>query len=305
MEWWGISCYNTVNKERKLSIKMINYIFLILASFLFSMQFLFHKKFLEENGESMDTALKFTVWTSICSFLILLVQNKFHIAFSWFSFGISVAYVAVTVTSSYATVKSLSVVNLSLFSVCTMLGGMALPVLYGVLFKHEPFTGIKFICCVLMAVAMFLSVSDTKSQGKSAMLWYCLVFVLNGLDGVLATIHQNAGEINVDSRSFMCIKNILTMLTCVAWLLIRNKRLAKVSVRSVMTAGGYAALNSTGGLLMLTALLALPASVQYPIVTGGTMVFAALIGFFRKEPFTKKNAVALALSLLASVVIAL
>jgi len=253
----------------------------------------------------MDTALKFSVWTSVCSFVILLVQNKFHIAFSWFSFGISIAYVALTVTSSYAAVKSLCVVNLSLFSVCTMLGGMALPVLYGVLFHHEPFTGVKLLCCALMVVAMFLSVSDTKIGGKSALFWYCLVFILNGLDGVLATIHQNAGEINVDSRSFMCMKNILTVLTCLVWLLIRNKKLVAVSVRSVLTAGGYAVLNSTGGLLMLTALLALPASVQYPIVTGGTMVFAAVIGFFRKESFTKKNAVALALSLLASVVIAL
>ena len=68
---------------------------------------------------------------------------------------------------------------------------------------------------------------------------------------------------------------------------------------------GYAVFATTGNLLMLLAILHLPATVQYPIVTGGVIVLSAVADLIRKERVTPRTWVAVAVAFVASVVIAL
>ena len=52
------------------------------------------------------------------------------------------------------------------------------------------------------------------------------------------------------------------------------------------------------------ALLHIPASVQYPIVTGGTIVISTLIGLIRREKITKREILAAVVAFFATVVMA-
>ena len=66
----------------------------------------------------------------------------------------------------------------------------------------------------------------------------------------------------------------------------------------------YSVVNSVGNLLLLLALLHIPASVQYPIVTGGTIVISTLIGIMRKEKITRREIIAAVVAFVATVFMA-
>ena len=79
-------------------------------------------------------------------------------------------------------------------------------------------------------------------------------------------------------------------------LFVNPKKAVAASVFYGFASGG-------GNLLLLIALESLPASVQYPLVTGTTMAFSAFFGLCRKEKLTKRMALSVGLALVASVVV--
>jgi multidrug transporter EmrE-like cation transporter len=66
---------------------------------------------------------------------------------------------------------------------------------------------------------------------------------------------------------------------------------------------GYAVCNGIGNLFCQIALTTLPASVQYPIITGGVMVFSTLISLARQEPIGGKTYLAATLACLSTILI--
>lgn len=160
------------------------FLLLFLAAVLFASQFLFNQKFNEECGSTWHASLLFTLYTSVISFFAMLVINGFKLDFSYFSLSMATVYSAVSILYSYMSIKAFSVVNLSVYSVFAMLGGMLLPFLYGILFCNENISIGKILCCVLITVSLFITVSGGKKEGK---LYYVAVFILNGLVGVLST----------------------------------------------------------------------------------------------------------------------
>jgi multidrug transporter EmrE-like cation transporter len=59
---------------------------------------------------------------------------------------------------------------------------------------------------------------------------------------------------------------------------------------------GYGVLNKIGNFLLLIALAHLPASVQYPMVTGGVMICSTVICFFTHQKPGKREIASLVLS---------
>lgn len=68
---------------------------------------------------------------------------------------------------------------------------------------------------------------------------------------------------------------------------------------------GYGLINGGANLVALVALLHLPASVQYPLITGAVIVFSTLLGFFMGEKPTAKGIGAAALSFAAMLAVCL
>ena len=97
--------------------------------------------------------------------------------------------------------------------------------------------------------------------------------------------------------------NIISAIICGVWLLVKYKKIPLVKGKNLLYSSGYGALNGVGNLFLLIALSNLPASVQYPLVTGGVMVFSTIISILQKEKLTKKDYVATAVSFVASVLI--
>lgn len=276
-------------------MKMKDYIFVIIADLLFALQFLFNQQFRKRNGDGIDQTFTFSMYTNGISFLILLIINGFTLKINLISFIIALIYSVVILGYAYSGLKSFATANLSVYSIFAMLGGMILPFAYGVIFNNEGFSVSKAVCVVLIGVATALSFEKGKKNSKN-IKYYFAVFLLNGLVGVLSAIHQSKNGEAVDSGSFMETVNLCTFVICLAYHLIKNRKIPLLPIKEVGNLACYAACSGIGNLLCLIALINIPASVQYPIITGGVMVFSTLISIIRKEKPSAKTIIATAIA---------
>ncbi|MBQ3007322.1 MAG: hypothetical protein IJD78_07160 [Clostridia bacterium] len=276
------------------------YALLTVAALLFAMQFLFNQQFRKENGDGDDSTVIFAGYTHGISFLIMLLLSGFRLEFTWFSVLVAAIYAIVVLGYNYASLKSFATANLSVFSIYAMLGGMLLPLAYGVIFCDEELSIFKIFCIILIGIATSLSFEKSTTKGNN-LKYYLGVFILNGMVGVLSKIHQSNEALAVDSKSFMATVNACVFILCLAYQLIKNKKIAKISLKSLGSISGHAFCNGIGNLFCLIALVSLPASVQFPITTGGVMVFSTIISLIRKEKPSAKTLVSTAVAFVSTV----
>jgi multidrug transporter EmrE-like cation transporter len=181
---------------------------------------------------------------------------------------------------------------------------MALPTLAGIVFYSEELTPLKLLCLFLISFSVILGARRGKAD-RRAYFYYAAIFVLNGLVGVASKIHQSSDLPRVGSVSYMFWVGVMIFLVSGASLIVKDKRLPAPSAVLVVSAGGYGILNGIGNLLLLVALISLPASVQYPLVTGGVMVLSTVISALRREKLSRSELISSAIALAASILIAL
>lgn len=365
---------------------MIYYLFLILAAFLFAMQFIFTKAYRKINGDGVDSTLSlgFFAYAAIALFFFVkgcIAHGEVVFGFSVFTLLMTLAVAVVTLSCVYCGVKVLGVGNTSVYSVFMMTGSILLPCVTGLVFFGEKASVIRIAGIALMLVSVFLTVSGEKkgfAENPKAVLCYVAVFVLNGLIGVLFTVHQNYPELSayvnytdgkavVDNDVFMCWYGISTAaVTAVAMLALKIAKKAKkrksaevgelssneaqcvrsevalseerdnadadLSEEAALSAAqegtesrglksgarsgafkllvsiaigaGYGVFNGLGNYFIAvgTASDALGASVTFPVVNGGCILFSTLLGAaLYKEKLTVKSIVGLSLVIVATV----
>ena len=267
---------------------------LIVSAALFSVQFLFNQKFSQTRGDGIAPTLTFLAVCNTVSFFVMLILNGFQLQFSWFSFACAIGYCGVCLGYSYFSLKAFGQGDLSAFSVFAMLGGMLLPAVYGMLFAQEAVTWPKIACLGVILLALLLS-SDSKLK-KRNLLYYFAVFFFNGMVGVIAKAHQSAPQA-VDSNSFFARYCAISVALSGLWHLLLTGKIPTVGIKEGLFAGGYALCNGIGNLLCLIALTVLPASAQYPFITGGCICFSAVIGWSCGEKISARKILAVVISL--------
>lgn len=282
---------------------MIYYLMIVVSVCLFSSQFMFNSKYADENGNTWSASIKFSLYSSIFGFVALAVINKFNFDISLFSAIVAVVYSIICIGLSYSSIKAFAYANLSVYSVFAMIGGMILPFVYGII-SGEEFKLIRLVCCVLIAICVSLAINKQSSQ-KKAIKYYIAVFILNGMVGVVSKFHQSNLELCVDSGSFMMLTKVFTFIFCVVLILAQKGYDFSISKKSGVYAALCAVVNSVGNLLLLIALLHVPASVQYPIVTGGTIVVSTIFSLIRGDKVTRREIYAVGIAFVATIFMAL
>lgn len=292
-----------MNPYKGVSGITMYYLLVVIAVILFSLQFLFNQKFQQNRGESLKSALEFSLYKSIVIVVIMLFIGKFNVQITLFSVIMAAVYAASGIAMTAFSLKAFAVANLSVYSVFSMLGGMLLPFVLGIGFYNEELTLFKALCCVLIVVSVLLNIKKGK-QDKKAVVYYMAVFILNGMAGVLSKIHQSSDLPHTDSTGFMLISSFITAVICAVWLLAAYKEIPLIKGKNLLYTSGYGVFNGIGNLFLLVSLSHLPASVQYPLVTGGVMIFSTGIAALRKEKITAKEYIAAGISFVASVLMA-
>lgn len=280
---------------------MIYYGLLGLAVVMFAFQFLFNGIFEKEYGNGMRALLVFSAGSSATGLLALLVINGFKFEFTPFSLSIAVLAAIDFMGYSFFSLKSLGRINLSLYSVFAMLGGMALPFLTGIVFYNEELTAIKLISFALIVLSLFLTVE--KGGNKSGYKYYAGVFILNGLSGVISTIFQKAPYEKISEAGFSVLTVLVILVISLIFLPLTASRSKKLSLKAAVSMSVYGVISRVGNFFLLLALAHIPASAQYPFVTGGVMAVSTVICCFTDNKPKKRELIAVAVSFAALVIL--
>ncbi len=279
------------------------YLMVVLSAVLFAVQFLCQQKFEEHSGTGLKQALGFSLYKGIVIVILMAILCGTDIEFTWFSFLLSGIYALCYIAMTYFSLKALSVANLSVYSVFTMLGGMILPFVLGVTCYGEEITLFKIVCCLLVIVAVLMNIQKGKGS-KKAFLYYVLVFLVNGIIASTTKVHDESLFTHTDPKSFMLYSGVWSVLIFIVWFLVIGERIPLMKGAPLGYSVGQGLSNGVADLLLFVAIAKLDASVQFPLVTGGVMVFSTIISMIRREKIRKIEYFATAVAFIASAMMA-
>lgn len=244
-------------------------------------------------GSGLYASMESTLIGAAAGLIVLLIINGLRFEVTPFTLIMASLCAVNGIAFAYLMLKSLDRINLSLFSVFSMLGGMVLPFLQGIIFYDEGITVAKIVCVLFICVALILTVK--KGDGKKGYIFYLGVFVLNGMSGVLSKLFTelpyektSAAGYSIWSATFSILLSGAVMLIL---LISKRERLPAFSLKAFGSAASSGAVNKIANYILVLALLHVDASVQYPMVTGGVMIVSTLICFFGDRKPSKRELV--------------
>ena len=265
------------------------YALILLSVVMFGGCFALNDSYRKIRGSSIKISLQFSLVSSIAGFLVLLIMNGFKIEFSPFTLAIAAIAALSGFGFTFCGFKALGRINLSLYSLFSMLGGMVLPFLQGIIFYNEDFTVAKAVCLAFICLALLITV-ERKGGGKGGVIYYIGIFVLNGLSGVLSKIFEASSYEKTSARGYsilICLCSIA--LSAIILLAMRKTETSRSTPASLGISAASGVTNKVANLFLVIALAHVDASVQYPMVTGGVMIVSTAICFFgKKKPSTKE-----------------
>lgn len=291
------------------------YCMVVFATILYSIQFVFTKYYQKEKGASFFYSTIYSAITCFVAIPFFLILSKGKIEFTWFSFLIACVFALDCILCAVFGAKVLSKANLSVYSLFLMLGGMLLPLVYG-FFIGEEFTIFKGFAVVLVVIAVLFTLQ--KEEGKRSdwitIICFLLIFITNGVVGILTYVHQRSVLEIVSSPAFLflcnamqCILSILLILGIFLYgkskspkiLEIKNSSTDRVvnNKKSWLIAIGaavaYALVHSIATLCTTMTAKYVDPGVQSTIITGGCMVMSAVFGLLFGEKIIRKTVVSL------------
>ncbi|MBQ8341350.1 MAG: DMT family transporter [Clostridia bacterium] len=273
---------------------MLYYGVITASVIMFGLQFFFNQRYQRESGSGVGATFLFAFGSNLVGLLFLLVINRFSFGFTPFTFLMAGLAALNSLLYTFCSLKAFEHINLSLYSIFAMLGGMLLPFVAGLLFFDEPMTVGKGICVVLIITALLLTIE--RGSSKSGWIYYAGVFVLNGMSGVLSKIFQAVPYAKTNAAVYSIWMALISAVLSGVILLFLWGKWKRPGGKALLYTAGYGGLNKVANFLLLIALAVLPASVQYPFVTGGTMIASTVIALCCGQCPSKREILSVALS---------
>jgi len=268
-----------------------NYALVALSVVVFGFNFACTDKVRRYCGSGLGVTFFTTVISSSFSALMLFFMNGCRFEFSPISFIIAIFASINGVLFTFCSYKSLDVINLSMYSLFSMLGGMVLPFVVGIIFFNEDLSVAKLVCLAIILAALAVVVNKSGSHSKKSYIFYAGVFVLNGMSGVLTTVYKRLDGANVSSTGYSLLHAITGVAIAAVFLpfFIKDVKQIKTPFRAmgVVILSGFS--NKIANLILTIALAVLPSSVQYPMVTGGVIIVSTVIALFSAKKPSKRE----------------
>ena len=315
-------------------------IYVSLAVICIAAAFVLTKAYQKRYANNAGSLLFFPIPAAVVSLLFFLCLTGFKPGFTPFTFVMALSYALAVTTYSVLGLIIVRLGKLSVYMIFLMLGGMLIPFLYGIIFLNETLTAIRITGMIILIVSLFApflrlpgkdagqaqSLSDNNAPRGSQKIFISLcvcVFVLNGCVSTISKVHQ-INPAALDTNQFLVWINFFNLVLSASAFSIyklyecRRKKCFKKYEASIQTEPmakaktasfalalallvTIALINCGGGMLMMTGAKSLPASVMFPMVTGGTIVLTSLAGLiFYKEKINLPLGIGLALTLMGT-----
>lgn len=286
---------------------MIYYVLIIISVAMFGGGFALQDVYRKKRGSGLKTSMESACIGSLAGLIVLLIVNGFSLECTWFTLLMAMLASLNGIAFTFFSFKALDHINLSLFSLFCMLGGMALPFFQGILFYGEGFTVAKGVCVAFICLALACTV-EKKGEKKKGSVFYIGIFILNGMSGVLSKIFTASALPKTSAADYSIWSSIATVtLSGLLWGLLslfekrkREKVCLDLDKKTILVSDGIGALcgavNKVANFLLVLALAHVDASAQYPLVTGGTIIVSTLLCYFGEKKPSKKEIISVALA---------
>ena len=265
---------------------MTDYILLALAAFLIAVGFALSKAYQKIKGDSPKVGFFFNCITGLLTAVVFFGIGGFKFSFSAYSFIMAALMSLFSMLYSVISFKLLKTGSMALYTLFLMTGGMTLPYIYGLIFLNEPFSPMRTAALALILGGVILSnISKEKPDIKQILL--CVsVFVLNGFVSIVSKVHQiEQTSQTVSATEFVMLTGLFKFIIAGALFLISKRSddepkantkklrwmIALIFILSAVASG-------ISYMFQLWGAASLPATVLYPFITGGSIVFSTLAG---------------------------
>lgn len=275
------------------------YGFIFISVALFGGCFAINDIYGKMRGSHIKVSLQFSLISALGGLAVLLIANGFSLQSTPFTLVMAILCALDSLAFTFCSFKALGRINLSLYSLYSMLGGMLLPFLQGVLLHGESISVAKIVCCILIVWALFITVDKTRQRGGT--IYYIGIFILNGMSGVLSKVFTDAPFPKTNASSYAILTALCTALLSLLILVCfyRNIRVTtKETPKSLAFSLSGGIFNRVANLLLVVALTHVDASAQYPLVTGGVMIVSTVICYLRKDKPSNKELLSVLLAFL-------
>ena len=205
----------------------IYYGLILLSVAMFGGGFAFQDLYRKKRGSGLCISMEASCIGAVAGLIVLLAINGF--AFEYTPFTLLMAFWAALngMAFTFCAFRALDYINLSLFSLFSMLGGMVLPFFQGILFYGEAFTLAKGICVAFIIAALLCTLK--KGEKKKGTVFYVGIFVLNGMSGVISKIFTTGTLPKASAAGYSIWSATATIfLSAIAWFVLsrREKHMA-------------------------------------------------------------------------------
>ena len=143
------------------------YLLITTASLLFSIQFVFTKKYQTAAGADLKATFLYNAISPIGFAIVVLIMEKCKVDFTFFSFLLAMAWAIFCNAITYFSIKALSLGSISNYSLFLMAGGMMLPTVYGAFFG-DSFGIFKILGISLVLFAVLMRINLKEKADKTA-----------------------------------------------------------------------------------------------------------------------------------------
>lgn len=276
---------------------MKDYLLVLLSVVLLAASFMLQKLYQKKTVSDPRNGVKFSLCSAVISLLLLFFTGGMQLQFSWYSIGNAALRALAGFLYTLLGFRILKRGNVALYMLFLMSGGMLVPCVWGWLFLGEAVTPLRAAGVVVILASIVLSNSGLKRPDTRLLLLCVAVFFLNGAVSVLSKLHQaNTTYPVADTNSYAIYGTLASLLMSsgtqvVSTVRERKKEAVKppagVGIRllPLLLVLLYSAVGTASSVLQLEGARNLPASVLYPMITGGSI---ALSGVFARICFKEK-----------------
>ena len=281
-------------------IKMTNYLMVLGATELLSLNFAVTKLYQNKEGTAVTAGLYFNAVIGLASGILFWAMSGFQFTATIFSAVMAFAMALFSAAYTVIGFRIMQKGNMAIYTLFLMSGGMLLPYIYGLMFLEEHFSLLRLAGLLAILGAVFLSNGKGKKVDRKLLALCAATFVLNGFVSIVSKCHQiEADYPAVSSSQFVMLTGFAKCILCGATLIFvrrKEKQPLPKTVGVLPMVIGSAVLSGISYLLQLVGAKNLPATVLYPMVTSGSILFTAFSGkLFFREKITKRQWISIAL----------
>lgn len=277
---------------------MKDYLLIVLSALLLALSFIFQKLFQTRTSDSTECGVDYNIMSALFSIFVLAITTGFSISFTPYSVINICLRSTCCLVHTVLGFKIMKAGSVALHMLFLMSGGMLVPAVWGWLFLGEEPKPLHIIGLVVILLSIILNNLGSGRLSVKLLLMCLTVFTVNGFVSVFAKLHQiETVYETVSTAEYTLLSTVASLaisLVLRAVLHFKNKGDADrvncfrpLPILIVVISG---IISTASSLLQLEGAKNLPASILFPVQSGGTIVFSGLLALILfKEKISKRG----------------